>query len=217
MKMEWTPRRSDGRASLTAEPESYDAAPPISGLIMDRAPALIHDDVLSVAAILAFGSYCSGPIALPRRVSPEVAAQIERFCAPIWVNASPIEMLPRANSSGDGLLLLSDTLSDWANYSTWGESRQSILITVEASELAGSLVGYNGMILPTNEFAFSAGGSCEDRLAVKLAVGILFAESFFASRVAVPNQLLNQVSKDYLGRVSSLLESCKIGLVGYED
>lgn len=203
---------SDGRYGLMATPEDYDGVPSIDMLTFDRDPLVVHDDIVSVASILAFGEFCGGPIQLPRKTSPEVVRAIEHYLEPIWISASPVEFESRANPKGEGTLLLDSNLSVFGNFeSEWGKPRNSTLCVVPSSEFSGSVSSSNGMILASNAPIMGALSPRESSIGAELAVGLLFAESFQAGTIRLGNTY--NVADSIFLRLQKLLYSCKINLL----
>lgn len=212
MRLDWQGRGSDGRIRLKATPEDYDGSPQIPALVLEHQPLFVHDDVLAVASVLLFGEYCSGRITLPRKVSPEVANAVETYLEPAWVSPSPVELTPRANSTGDGVLVVSRELEAWHPRSKWGERRVSTLISLDSSEAAGSLVSTHGVVTNSNASAIAAVSRETGVLECHLAVGLLYCETFFASNILVQGSLAQNVSRERLTALRDLLSSCKINL-----
>lgn len=211
MKIEWTGRLADGRFGISATPQEYDGIPTIDTLTFDREPLSVHDDVVSVASILAFGEYCSGSLSLPRRTSPEVVKAIEEYLDPVWVSISPVEFESRANPQGEGVLLLDNDMRNFGSFaSEWGEPRNSTLCVVPASEFGGAIASPDGMILASNASTLGAFTNPGFSLCPELAVALLFAESFRAGTISLgPNYDLED---DQFYRLYKLLFSCKITL-----
>lgn len=213
MKLTWDGRGTDGRFRLRAEPEEYDGCPPIAELLLEHDPLLVHDDVLSVASVLVFGEYCSGGVRLPRKVSPEVAAAIERFLSPAWVQISPVEFAPRANPTGNGTLVLTKDMTGMKPRSHWGESRISTLVSLDSQDFSGTLVSTHGLITNSNASTIAALGRDASGVLVHLAVALIYSETLFASTIVLANDLVCEANRNEIDRAAKLLESCKMNLL----
>lgn len=211
MKFELTGRLPDGRFGIKATPQEYDGVPVIDTLTFDREPLFLHDDLVSVASILAFGEYCSGSLSLPRRTSPEVVKAIEEYLNPIWVSVSPVEFEPRANPQGDGVLLMENNLRRFGEFrSEWGRPRNSTLCIVPASQFGGAIASADGLIMASNAAIMGSFATSATSTNAELAVALLFAETFRAGTILLgPSYNID----DYqFNRLYKLLFSCKISL-----
>lgn len=213
MKLTWQGRGSDGRYRLNADPDTYDGYPPVSELLLEHDPLIVHDDVLAVASILVFGEYCSGGVSLPRKVSPEVAVAIEQYLSPVWVQPSPVEFVPRANPTGDGALFLTRNIAEMKPRSVWGERRVSTLVSLDAHDFSGTLVSTHGIITNSNASAIAAFSGGGNRISAHLAVGLIYSESFFAGTIVLAEDIAREASRGEIDRARRLLSSCKINLV----
>lgn len=211
MKITWESNGSDGRLRIEAQPETYDGHPPIPTFYLEKQPLLVHDDVLAVAGVLLFGEYCSGNLTLPRKVSPEVAKAIQNFCDPGWVSVVPVELEPRRNPLGDGILYLSEALVDMKPRSEWGNPRVSTLVSLDAEEFSGTLFSHHGLVTNSNARAISK-FSQNSRVFAQVAVALIYAETFFATTVHLSPRLADQISSDEERKLRELLASCKYSL-----
>lgn len=213
MKIEWESRRSDGRFAIHATSEDYDATPSIQSLFLDKDPLIVQDELLSIASVLAFGEYTSGNLSLPRKVSPEVAIAIEEFLSPTWVSVSPINFEPRANSTGECVLVLTSELARWGKTpSQWGQPRNSTFVVLPSSEFTGFLYSPEGMMIGSNANMLAAFGAPEHFVRPYLAMALLFAETYHAKEVKLDSDLAKKVSPKEFARLKKLVASGKIAL-----
>lgn len=211
MQINWLGRGTDGRFRLEAVPGVYDGYPPISTFYIECEPLTVHDDVLAVAGVLLFGEYCSGTLELPRKVSPEVARAIQHFCLPSWVSVSPVELEPRRNPLGEGLLFLTEDIRDMKPRSVWGEPRVSTLVSLSADEFSGSLFSHHGLITNSNARTIST-FSAASAVFAQVAIALLFAETFSATQIELSDSLASELEPKDLVRLRGILGSCKIAL-----
>lgn len=209
-------REQTGRYKIQAVVEPQDAVPPVDCLTFDLDPLTIHDDVVSVASVLAFGDYVSGNLSLPKKVAPEVARAIENFLEPVWVSVSPIEFEPRANSVVSSRLIVSAKLSDWhSTESVWGAPRNESLTILPAAEFSGFLASTDGLIVASNAAILSHMGRDSLRVFPYLAVAAIYSESFHANTLVLDEELSAQIDDSEFERARSLLHSCRLSLLRY--
>lgn len=103
MKLAWHHDAESARYYFDAEVGDYDGVPAVNRLYTDREILFVKDDVMNAAAFLAFATYCSGQLQMPKSCSPELAEAIQEFLKPTWSAVSPIVMQPREAPVGDGL------------------------------------------------------------------------------------------------------------------
>lgn len=212
MHLIWNGRINDGRYQLSAKPAEYDGIPPISEFYVDHEPTFYNDDILAVSSVLLFGEYCSGSINLPRKVSPEVAAAIERFLAPVWVSISPIEFQPRANPQGTGSVVLTDSIRSWGKYSSeWGKPRTTNICVLPSSEFSGYLASPKGLLIGSNGPNLGQLSRRSSGTYGAIATALLFCESLRAQSIVL-DENLDDLSDNELNHLSDLLKSCKIVL-----
>lgn len=213
MELIYTGRSQNGRFSITCKPEAQDGVPPLSELNFDWDIPLVHDDAMSVSSVLAFGSYASGPIKLPKKVSPEVASAIEAFLAPTWVSVSPVEFEPRANAITSGTLYVSGTLERWHRIpSETGMPRNESLVVLPSSEFTGFLASTDGLILASNGPVLSKMVTTSHYVYPYLSLATLFAESFHADTVILDEDLSDRIGVEEFERARNLMQSCRISL-----
>lgn len=214
MKIQYRGRVQDGRFLLTATPDSQDATPTFNELSFDWDPVFKNDDILSVAAVLAFGAQCSGPLTLPRHVSPEVAQAIEEFISPVWVSVSPITFEPRANPMATGRLKVTSDLSKWKlESSTFGEQRVESLAVLPASQFSGFITSPDGVIVASNAQEMAALGQPANYVLPFIAVAALYAETLHCYTIELESDLAGKIDAETFRSVQKLLLSCRLSLV----
>lgn len=214
MELIYAGRSQNGRYSITCNPESQDGIPPIAELHFDWDVPQIHDDAMSVASVLAFGRYASGPLKLPKKVSPEVASAIERFLEPSWVSISPIEFEPRANAITTGSLFVTGKLENWHSVkSVTGEPRNESLVVLPSSEFAGFLVSADGLIISSNAPVLASLAKRDEFVFPYLALATLFAEAFHARTVVLDEDLSAEIGEKEFTKAKGLMQSCRISLL----
>lgn len=213
MELIYSGRSQNGRFSITCKPEAQDGVPPLSELHFDWDIPLVHDDAMAVASVLAFGTYASGPLKLPKKVSPEVASAIESFLAPTWVSVSPVEFEPRANAITTGVLYVSSQIERWHRVpSETGMPRNESLVVLPASEFTGFLVSTDGLILASNGPVLSELVAPRQFVYPYLSLATLFAESFHADTVILDDDLSERIDDAEFARARDLMQSCRISL-----
>lgn len=214
MELTYSGRTQTGRFSVLCSPGPQDGIPPLSELHFDWDMPQIHDDAMSVASVLTFGRFASGPLSLPRKVSPEVASAIERFLAPSWVSVSPIEFEPRANSVTSGALYVTGRLENWHTVpSITGEPRNESLVVLSSSDFTGYLVSSDGLIMSSNAPVLARMMEKEDSALPYLAIATLFAESFHADTIVLEDDLSAMIGHREFVRAQDLMQSCRLSLL----
>lgn len=205
-------RTPNGRYEISATKGLYDAAPPISSLRFDQGPINVRSDILAVAAILAFGEWCSGEVVFPKPVSPEIAEAIQRYLAPVWTHVTPVELKPLPKIVGEGTFHLGFDLADWrASRSMWGQPRTSSLCVVSGSDFAGALVSPHGMIVSSNAHFFGELASPEAAVRASIAVGLMYCEMYRANTIVLPADC--PIADNDLNRITTLTRGTAISVV----
>lgn len=215
MKITWNGRDVTGRFSLTATPESYDGVPAIDRVYIDRDMLILNNDVLGIASVLMFGSYCEGGLTLPKEVSPEAAASIEEFLSPANVRVANVQYEPFGISAGAGSVYMNfvhDIELPVANM--LGKHRVSRCTILDAAQYSGAITSMEGVTLASNALLVGKLSSSIDFLPA-LGVTLLFAESLRARTIILDDDLLE--FDGLRARLSSLLVGCKMTIVSTSE
>ncbi|GAA3541877.1 hypothetical protein AFL01nite_25510 [Aeromicrobium flavum] len=211
MRIHWNGRGATGRFSIAAEPEAYDATPAVSDFFVDRDMLLLSDDVLSLAAFLAFAPYCSGSLTLPRSVSPELAQAITEFQAPAWVRVANVDMEPRRAPQGSGMaLVVDDSLTFEPLPNTWGRARNLAVGVLDSASWAGDLVGTDRLLVASNAHLISQIGPASHAYLPLVATAMLFMESYNCSTLVLPDDAVDAAMWD---RLAGLVKAAKFALL----
>lgn len=212
VKIEWKGRGVTGRFSLQAEPEAYDGTPPIAEFFVDRDMLAISDDVLSLAAFLAFAPYCSGSLTLPRKVTAELAKAMTEFQAPAWLHPADVEFEPRQAPLGDGMALVVDRITDFSPLpNLWGRPRNVTVSVLDSARWAGDLVATDQLIVSSNAHAVAHMGPPSHGFLPVIAAALLFMESYRCSTLVIPDDAL--VDDAMWERLAALLKAGKFALM----
>lgn len=212
MKIEWTSRSLTGTYDFVASPGEYDGVPATDTLSTDRGPLIIQDDVLALAGFLAFAPYCSGPITLPRSVSPELARAMEAFLDPVWIQVSPLEVEARKAPQGEGFAFLSTIAgTDPLLPNAWGQPRNVTFRVLDSSRWNGSLVTTDQLIVGSNAGILGRLGPRKFARLPSISTALLFMESFRCSTLVVPDDFVTD--GDLWNRLGSLIHACKYALL----
>lgn len=212
MKITWFGRNGTGRFGFLAEPGAYDAIPPVNELLVDRDMALISDDVLALSGFLTFAPYCSGVVSLPRKISPELAAAMQRFAQPDWLQVSPVEFEPRRAPQGHGFAFVSSSADlGFKLPNSWGRPRNVAISVLDSSEWAGSLVAMDRILIASNASVFARFGPDALSLLPFVSVALLYLESYRCTTVVVPDDAI--ADEAVWERLVDLVTACKLALV----
>lgn len=197
MILEWH-ETEQSMSSLVAQPEEYDAFPPVNALLIDALPKLRHPDREALAGYLAFGRWTSGDLVLPDPLSPHVAEAIEADALPIRLRPRNVVLTPRALPRGERAVAL--------HFGAPCNSPTSPALAVVPSTLARGVSDVGSkLVVPSNAFVLDHGDSPQVR--ARLAVAVLFAADVDADSVHLDGSL---VPRDEAVRLSALLHSVNL-------
>lgn len=185
--------------------------------MIDGRPRVVSADRLAVAAILAFGSDCSGPVELPFPIGPTTAQAIQEFLSPTWIAVSPIDFVPKALPIGvTRMHLTTDAPAERRIRNSFDRQRTVHFELRRSDRFAGQLMSLDHHIVVSNAWMFGDAESQRSLLAA-LAVAVLFAESLQVDVIEFP--LLTRTLPEAAQAVSNLLQSCRLALdlVGIGD
>ncbi|WP_169251280.1 hypothetical protein [Brevibacterium sp. 'Marine'] len=201
MKLTWQ-GTNYAQVGFHSELHEYDAAPPVSSLLMDRAPVSINPEREAIAGYLAFGRWVSGDLQLPHRLGPNTAAAIENDLDHVQVRPGPIEYYPKPLEIG----LREVELNFDTKFPTVADCALTIL---PASEWSGSLRSLRSMAIASNAFVLDAAASSSSvSIRARLAVAVLFAGDLSADSFVISADI-EEREKQKLG---NLLLSVRLGV-----
>ena len=212
MEIQWHGRDGSGRFSFSATPSEYDGAPPVERLYLDRDMLLVNNDVLALSGFLAFAPYCSGPLTLPRSISPELVEALEDFAHPTWLHATNVEVEPKEAPKGDGFAFLSASLrTENALPNAWGLPRNSTISVIDASVWSGYLLSSEMVTVASNAKILADFSPPELRVLPYVGAAILYMESLRCSTLVVADSF--DVGERAWRKLGRLLGACKYALL----
>lgn len=188
---------------ITAQPEEYDAIPPLKTLQVGALPRQLSPDREAISIYLAFGHWTSGHLKFPRSLSPETAEAIEADSMPARIRTDLIEYAAREVPTGNRQTLLGFTAGETMQHSP----TLSVIDNINSREFIQKT---SSLTVSSNAFAFDRMDSQEHfSIRARLAVAVLFAED-----ADVESLVLNTVkpANDELSRLRALLAVTNIGL-----
>lgn len=199
MRIVWEQEES-GATRLTAEPEEYDAFPPMGSVLLDAPPARRDADREALAAYLLFGRWMSGEASLPGGPSPHLAEAIERDASPVRLRVRNVESAPRALPRGERAVQVVFGLPDRA-------PRMPTLAVVPSTVAGGLFRTADLMVIPSNAVLLDWVDS--GSLRARLGVAVLFAADAGAEVLRLaPGEL----GTDEQARLTTLLLSVNLEL-----
>ncbi|OMH24539.1 hypothetical protein BKD30_08145 [Tersicoccus phoenicis] len=197
-----------GHVGFTANPEDYDAEPPIRSLWFDAGPVAMNADREAVALALTFGRYASGRFQVVHKFSPVVAHAIEASMQPVWTTPSPIEYYPKALPIGSRTLDVHWTDEPAPSLNLGNEAQLAIQ---RSDRSAGSMRGLNRMTLSSNAWLHAdTRGSELVQIFPLIAVAVLFAEDLNADVLRIRGQF-DESSDEWINLVR-LLATARLGI-----
>lgn len=208
MRVTWT-STSRGQVGFQAEPQEYDAIPPVDSLLLSHPPLSTNPERMAIAAYLAFGYWTSGDLVLPQRLGPNTATAIERDLTHVQVRPGPVEYYPKPLDSGmHDVQVTFDAIGS--------ASRIPAISVLNSSAWAGSIRGIHQLHVSSNAFApdgFCAGSFQSIR--ARLAVAVIYSVDLSADRLIIHDGL--DTPEDERMRLRALLLSTRLGLTFVDE
>lgn len=211
MRILWDGRDETGRCGLQATAGIYDGIVPVPRLLMDRDVVTVNNDVIGVAATLAFGAYCEGPLELPKPVSPEAASAIENYLKPSAVRVVNVNYEPFASPAGTANMYV-DHQGTFESpvQNRWGVTRTTTLSILDSTSFVGSLMSLNGVAVSANARLIADLSPGAFSYAPYLSIALLHAETLQAGNIVVsPDLFCDDVAVE---SAKKLLQGCKVRL-----
>lgn len=212
MKLSWADAGLNGRYYFEAEPGEYDGVPPVGQLIVDRSALFLKNDVINLAAFLAFAPFISGELILPRKVSAELAEAMQDYLAPAWCGISPLDLNPTEAPLGDGMALLSIPGHETSKLpNQWGMPRNVSLGVLDSAEWSGSILATDEIRVASNAPVFSKFVPQEEAFCPYISVALLFMEALRCKTLVIPDSI--EIDDDQWSSLSRLMDSVKFGFL----
>lgn len=205
MRIEWqhTPQGSVG---FRAQPEEYDAVPPVDALLMESSPNLLNPERKAIAAYLAFGRWTSGDLTLDFKFGPTTASAIERDTSHLDIRPGPIEYYPKPLSVG------TDEVAVTFHARNWTDPNTTTLSVLPSSDWAGGLRSLSSIAIASNAFALDhASSNHTTSIRARLAVAVLFSEELAADTLVVSSE--ETIDEQERFRLTNLLLAARLGLL----
>lgn len=171
MILQWT-AAPDGRPSLLATRQEYDAFPPVEALVVDALPSQRHPDREAMAGYLVFGRWASGDLLVPEPLSPVVAEAIEVDASPIRLRPRDVDYTPRAVPQGRRRITVRFELPA-------APPADATLAVVPSTRTEGVSSWGSALVIPSNAFVLDAVAGPDtmetQSVRARAAVAVLFA------------------------------------------
>lgn len=163
---------ASGAWVLAAQPEDYDAWPPLMEVRFDAAPKTLHPERAAVGAYLLFRPWISGAIQAGPWISPAVAKAIQEHAAPVWMGTVALSLYARAIAKGDR-----EARIELGGVGHPAPSEDWVMSFPRSDRSFGSVWGEYSFVNPSNAWLLAdEGASAERRAEVALGCATLFAE-----------------------------------------
>lgn len=198
-----------GAWGLSADPEDYDALPPLTPVVFDRVPHQQSPDRVALASYLFYGHFSSGSFETPRWHSPALSQAMAVDAAPVWIQTRPVELYAKPLPIGRRRVFvevegISSSMGVRSAHST--DYRLSFFRSDRSS---GARRSFDSLEVSTNAWVLSLGRRPDVALRIELGCGVLFAEEVEADSLVVNECGLDEQS---VRSLQSLLGAVRLGL-----